>query len=144
MPVRPIKYKYGLQNRYPGMRIRDEVIWDEYVKKHPHAFNFTWYNVPLGDPFPDPDKKILALANGGYEVGQWRIDVLAEGDDGLVVIEVKPNADSRALGEALAYTALLKKEWGISAPVVPVVLTDKMSPILEQAAKLMGVVVIVP
>lgn len=137
-------YPYKLLNKYPGMRIRDEVIWDEYVKRHRDAFIKVWYNVPLGDPFPNEMDAAIAKANGGFEVSQWRIDVLAEDEDSFAVIEVKPEADSRAIGEALCYAELLKKEWNLAKPVIPIVLTNRISPIMEQVAKMMNVIVIVP
>ncbi len=135
---------YGLLNKYPGMRLGDEVIWDEFVKNHPYFFISTWYNVPLGDPYPDEDEKIKAKANGALEVSQWRIDVLGETPDAFVVIELRPHADARAIGNAIAYSKLLQKEWNLVKPVVPMILTDKMTPILEQAAALCRVRVMVP
>jgi hypothetical protein len=135
---------YGLLNKYPGMRIHDEVIWDQFVKNHPDFFLSVWYNVPLGDPYPDEEEKIKAKANGALEVSQWRIDVLGETSDAFVVIEIRPGADARAIGNAIAYKKLLEKEWEPVKPVVPMILTDRISPIMEEAAKLCRVRVMVP
>lgn len=126
------------------MRVLDEVIWDEFIKNHPNMFSRVWYNVPLGDPFPEEEEKIQAESNGALEVSQWRIDVLGETPDGFAVIELKPHAAAGALGQALAYKELLRKEWNIEKPIQPIVLTDKITPILEQASKLLNVVVLVP
>lgn len=144
MIVVPQKFPYKLNDKYPGMRPGDEVIWDEYIQKHPDAFKEVYYNVALGDPFPNEEEKIPAIANGAYEVSQWRIDALAESEDAIAVIEIKPNAGAGALGQALAYVKLIQKEWDLQKPVYPVVLTDRISPVMEQAAKLLGVAVIVP
>lgn len=135
---------YGLLNKYAGMRAGDEVIWDQFVKNHPDFFQSVWYNVPLGDPFPDEQERIKAKANGALEVSQWRIDVLGETPDAFVVIEIRPHADARAIGNVIAYSKLLEKEWQVVKPVVGIVLTDQISPILETAAKLCRVRVMVP
>ena len=125
---------YGLLNKYPGMRANDEVIWDQFIQNHPDFFLHVWYNVPLGEPYPDETERSVAEATGMEEVSQWRIDVLGETHDAFVVIEIRPNADARAIGNAIAYSKLLEKEWAPSKPVVPMILTDEMSPIMEQAA----------
>lgn len=140
----PEQFEYKLLEKYPGMRPRDEYIWDDYVQKHPQAFTSVYYNVPLGDPFPEDDAKIEAKANGAYEVSQWRIDALAEDDTAIYVIEIKPDAGAGALGQALAYVKLIQKEWNIIKPIYPVVLTDKITPVMEQAAKMLGVLVLIP
>lgn len=126
------------------MRMGDEVIWDEFVKNHPDFFLATWYNVPLGDPYPDEDAKIEAAANGALEVSKWRIDVLGETADAFVVIEIRPHADARAIGNAIAYSKMLEKEWNLVKPVVPMILTDRISAIMEVAAGLCRVRLMVP
>lgn len=135
---------YGLLNKYAGMRAGDEVIWDEFVKNHPDFFLSCWYNVPLGEPYKEETEIAAAHANGAWEVSQWRIDVLGETPDAFVVIELRPHADARAIGNAIAYSKLLEKEWELVKPVVPMILTDKMTPIMEQAAALCRVRVMVP
>lgn len=133
------EFPYKLMNKYPGMRPGDEVIWDEFIKNHPTAFARVWYDVPLGDPFPDEAAKREAQATGAWDVSRWRIDVLAENGEGLHVIEIKPLAGASALGQAIAYRRLLWTEWNVQQPTHSVVLTDSISPIMEKAAALCGV-----
>lgn len=135
---------YGLLNKYDGMRLGDELIWDEFVKNHPDFFKHVWYNVPLGNPYPDEEKEIEARANGAYEVSQWRIDVLGETADAFVIIELRPHADARAIGNVIAYSKLFEQEWEPVKPIVGVILTDQISPILEKAAAMCRVQVMVP
>ena len=139
-----IPHPYGLLNKYEGMRAGDEVIWDQFVKNHPDFFLSVWYNVPLGEPYKTEEEIAEAKANGAWEVSQWRIDVLGETADAFVVIELRPHADARAIGNVIAYSKLLEQEWGVVKPVVGVVLTDQISPILEKAAALCRVRVMVP
>lgn len=135
---------YGLLNKYAGMRAGDEVIWDQFVKNHPDFFLSVWYNVPLGEPYQKPEEVEAAHATGMWEVSQWRIDVLGETTDAFACIEIRPHADARAIGNAIAYAKMVVREWGLSKPVVPMILTDQISPILEYAAGMCGVRVMVP
>ena len=126
------------------MRTRDEVIWDEFIRTHPDRFDRVWYNVPLGEPYKDLDLRREAKDNGAWESTQWRIDVLAEDQDFFYVIEIKPNAMGGALGQALAYKALLQKHHQVDKPIITIVLTDVVSEITDEASELLGVAVIIP
>lgn len=127
-------YPYKLMQKYPGMMKRDEVLWDAFVMQNPDAFEQVYYNVPLGDPFPEETTRAQAKWNGAYEVSQWRIDVVGYTTGRWFIIEVKPNAGAGALGQAVAYTNLFQKEYEITEPITPAVLTDEITPILQEAA----------
>lgn len=137
-------FKYQRLHKYPGMRPHDVAIWNQYIKNHPNAHTRVWYDVPLGDPFPDATEHDHVHKTGAFDVSRWRIDVLAESENGIAIIELKPNAGASALGQALAYEKLIRKEWKLEVPTIPVVLTDTLSPITEEAARLLGVLLLVP
>lgn len=144
MPHVPKPFPYKLLDKYPGMRPEDEVLWDEYVKNHPNRFDTVWYNVHVGEPIRDDIEKNAAVATGAYSVSQWCVDVIAISGLEYYVIEIKPNALAGALGQALAYTRLLQHEKSAPDYAQPIVLTDNISPITEQAAYLLGVGVWIP
>lgn len=136
--------KYELKHKYRGMRPLDEIIWDEFVHRHRGEFEMVWYNVHIGDPARDDDERRMMKDNGAYDVSCWCVDVLAKSGDQFYVIEIKPDARAGALGQALAYKAILEAEGKIPPGSVPVVLTDNLHPITEQAAQLLGVQILVP
>jgi len=135
---------YTRQMSYKGLRPRDIVIWESFIKRFPDAFDFVWYDTVLGDPTRPGDDEAAMKAGGAYQVMQWRIDVIGSKGDFLYIVEIKPDALAGALGQVLAYKALLINEGRISPDVRCMVLTDSLSPITEKAAGLLGVTILVP
>jgi len=132
---------YRLHHRYPGMRPKDEVIWDKYIQMHPGVFDSCFYNVPVGDPSHNDSEKGEMQYNGGWGVSTWRVDVVGIKDAMQYVIEIKPHADTHAIGEVLAYRALLIAEGKIKPDAIPLIITDEASMILLQACAALGVAV---
>lgn len=132
---------YKLIYKYPGMRPKDEVIWDRFVQQRPGAFDAVYYNVPVGDPSRNEAELDEMKFNGGYGVSRWRVDVLGVKDGKQYVIEIKPSADTHAVGEVLAYKALLVAEGKILPDAIPLIITDDASMILLQACAPLGVAV---
>lgn len=135
---------YRLLHKYPGMRSKDEAIWDEFVRRHPGTFTQVYYNVHVGDPAMSEQKKTEMIASGYYDVTQWCVDALAFDGEKEYVIEIKPNAGPGSLGQVLAYKELLMYEGRASHNAVPVVVTDAISPIMEHAAALLHVQLLIP
>ena len=132
---------YKLLHKYPGMRPKDEVIWDKYIQAHPGIFDSCFYNVPVGDPAHNNFERAEMKFNGGFGVTQWRVDVVAIRDGLQYVIEVKPYADTHAIGEVLAYRALLIAEGKIRPDARAMIITDNASQILLQVSTLLGIAV---
>jgi len=130
---------YKLIHKYPGMRPKDEVIWDKFIQQMPNAFDSVFYNVPVGNPAKNSLEYAEMKFNGGYGVTQWRIDVLGIKDAKQYIIEVKPYADTHAVGEVLSYRALLIGEGKIRNDAIPLIITDNASEILIQACGMLGV-----
>ena len=136
------KRPYKLEHGYPGLRLRDEVIWDAFILANPSAFQSVAYDVHVGEPAANAQERVRMMAIGAYEVSQWCVDVIAWDGSKEYVIEIKPNAGAGALGQALAYCELLVEAGLVGPSAVPVVLTDVISPITEQAARLLGVLIL--
>ena len=124
------------------MRPLDRVIWDRFIDKQPHAFKRVWYDLHIGDPCCDEALRADMHASGAFEVAQWCIDVVADDGRDFFIIEIKPAARASALGQALAYAALLNAEKKDGVRRVPAVLTDEIIPITASAAALLGVVML--
>jgi len=102
-------------------------------------FDYCWYNVPVGDPSREDFSREEMQRNGAWGVSTWRIDVLAQKGDKYFVIELKPEADTHAIGEVVAYRGLLMSEGKITSNSLPMVITDSASVILKQACAAIGV-----
>ena len=138
------EYPYKLLEKYPGMRPKDVIIWDEFIKNNPDTFDKVWYDVHIGEPTERGHTKDEMIASGAYEVSQWCVDVLAMSSFKHFVIELRPGALAGALGQALAYRAILQAEGRIEASAQAVVITDEIIPITEHAAALLGVSLLIP
>ena len=139
-----LKHAYKLFAKYPGMRPKDEAIWDAFIMSHPETFDFCYYNVHLGDPAHDDAEREEMRANGMFDVSQWCVDVLAFKGAMPFVIEVKPYAGAGAIGQALAYRAKLIDDQFITANAQAAILTDNFSPILLEVCQLLNVAVWTP
>lgn len=139
-----VQYHYAPLHKYPGMRPKDVAIWDQFLITHPDTFTHVWYDVHLGDPIANEKEREDALRSGMYDVARWCVDVVAADKNNFWAIEIKPNAGAGALGQALAYAALLNAERKSNPPIRPAVLTDTIAPITEQAALLLGVTMLTP
>jgi len=139
-----ISMPYKTMAKYPGMRPRDVAIWETFVIQNPKRFDRVWYDVHMGDPVSEDQIYEEVVSNGMYDVSRWCVDVIAEDEDAIYIIEVKPDAMAGALGQALAYSKLITKEIWFKKPLIPVVMTDSIGPITQQAADLMGVTLLTP
>lgn len=139
--LHPLLLPYKLLPKYPGMRPRDEVIWDVFVQNNPGYFDTCEYNVAVGDPARTEEEREEMRYNGGDGVSFWRVDVLGKKGGKEYVIEIKPDAGAGSIGQVLAYKALLISEGKISLGAIPMIITDNASKILLMAADELGVVV---
>jgi len=106
---------------YPHMLAEDIVVWSLFLRQNPGLIQKVWYDVKVGCAMPLPVgatdiQRLVALG-----VSRKRIDVVAFVLSEYWVIEVKPYGNMVALGQAVAYTGLFKKEYEVAGKVVPVV-----------------------
>jgi len=106
---------------YPHMLAEDITVWSLFLRKNPGLLQKVWYDVKVGAPMPLPVgatdiQRLVALG-----VSRKRIDVVGFAFSQYWVIEVKPYGNMVALGQAVAYTGLFKKEYEVVGKVVGVV-----------------------
>ena len=124
---------------YPHMGAADAAIWDRFVHANPKRFLRVWYDFRVGDNDPvDPECSAIAR-DCWWDLTHWRIDVVAEDLSKIYVIEVKPNANAKALGQAGSYAMLYEEDEKPKKPVVAVVLTDTIIPTTKRIADKSGI-----
>ena len=139
MPHIDNAYPYQMLDWYPHMRPKDRLIWDIFITQNPDAFLKVWYDVRVGDD-DDIEKSCPAIIQADWhDLTMWQIDVVAEDEKKIYVIEIKPMANAKAVGQALAYAALYQEDHKPKKPVVPVVLTDVAIKTLLRCAQHCGV-----
>lgn len=135
---------YEIRVKYPHLRPRDVEIWQHFIQKNPDRFNRVFYDYRVGDPedWPEDAPRYIALA--WKDLTMWQIDVTAEDDDFLYIIELKPFARSTAIGQALAYKILFDREEKPWKPTIPVVITDTILKSTKYVADKLGVQIWTP
>ena len=139
MPHSEQEYQYAPLTHYPHMRPADIGIWGRFVEKNPTRFLRVWYDFKVGDHEHVGETCEQCQATGWYDLTRWAADVIAEDARAIYVIEVKPAANAKALGQALSYALLFATEHKPTKPVVPVVLTDHEISTTRKVADMQGV-----
>lgn len=127
--------------RYPGMLVREILIWQNWLKAHESAYERFDYNVRIGpgyDPGPAYDEatRFMALANS-----KKRMDAVIWKGNQATLVEVKDRAGASALGQLLTYLPL----WAAEHLDVPrpkmLLVSNRIQPGIDVAAQYHGVFV---
>ena len=107
---------------YPHMGTADAAVWTRYINANPNAFERVWYDVKVGS---GPDFSTVVDPATGADVSalyKRKIDVIGLDAGKYTIIEVKPRADTRALGQVKGYKTLALRDLpGIGNPKMLVV-----------------------
>lgn len=127
---------------YPHMMAEDIAVWTKYLQSPLVPILAVWYDVHVGRPMelgPAASPAELRMAAG---ISRKRIDVVARVGGGFWVIEVKPIADMRALGQVISYHRLLIAEYVLDGEAWPVVVCDSVDQDLLPEFEEFGVAVV--
>jgi len=125
------------------MLAEDTAVWTKYLASPLVTIKELWYDVHVGGGIPlpaeasDMDRRIAA------GISRKRIDVVARVGGGFWVIEVKPIADMRALGQVVSYARLFVQDYSPQGEVWPVIVCDSADADLLDEFDELGVAVIV-
>jgi hypothetical protein len=92
--------------RYPGMQVREILIWKNWLYQNSTRFDRYEYNVRLGDgvdpgpSYPDSSRRMW-IANS-----MKRVDVVAVRGGHVTIIEVEENPGMTAFGQLAGYQTL--------------------------------------
>ena len=117
---------YGLRNNYPHMMPEDRAIWERFIKANPSAYDTCEYDVKVGSP-PVFDT-VVNQDTGGDAINLYKkkIDVVAYKNGRIDIIELKPRADMRTLGQVRGYGNLYKREFNPPEGINLVVITNEL------------------
>lgn len=124
MPHKEFPQPFGTFPKYPHLRPADIRIWQAFIDQNPGRFDRVFYDFRVGDAEESPETVSRQVEMSWHDLTRWQIDVIAEDEKNLYIIEIKPHAGSSAIGQVLCYTMLYKDEQKPEKPVIPVVLTD--------------------
>lgn len=102
----PGRFPFKRLSKYPHMKPEDVKVWDRLIASTPGFFETVDYDVAVGQGAPqNPDLPPEIQADGKI-LTQKKVDAVGYLGQNVYVVEVKPIADMRALGQILTYTAL--------------------------------------
>ena len=89
------------------MKPEDVTVWERYIAKNPALYESVDYDVPLGAGTPLPPGQPENMQADWLVLTRKKIDAIAYQQDGAIhLVEVKPIANMRALGQILTYQEL--------------------------------------
>ena len=143
-PVYPLTlYAPGQMSAYPHMAKRDVEVWQDYLKRYAEEFLAFSYDVALGGTSLDlPTETPASLLAWQYSTA-LKIDAVGWQGNQAWIIEVRPDATVSALGAALCYTLVARREALTDLPMVPCIVCRNIQPDVRWTCAQVGVQVVV-
>lgn len=139
-PVYPIeKIPSDARGGYRHMAKRDVEVWERFLERSARQFAAFSYDVALGGRAVNFPGMTPAEAIGWRYVTALKIDAVGWQPDLVWVIEVRPEATVSALGAALAYTLVARRDEVFELPVLPAIVCETMQVDVEWACNELGV-----
>lgn len=120
------RFKYEKLSKYPHLSPFDTAIWERFMRAFPARFDSCDYDWHVGNGaafLPTGDDSPEGRENRLY---QKKIDVIGYKDNCATMIEVKPEANMKALGQMLVYFDLAKPLIKTEAPLAKWVIAERM------------------
>ena len=137
------RFPYQPLLKYPHLSKAEAEIWERFITMFPRFFDSVDYDVTVGDVRPTPEKLDAATERNRQYLGKWKIDVVAWLGDAATIIEIKKDADTKALGENWLYVKCFKAEHPDIKDVNEMILSDEERPNIRQCCDEAGVALIV-
>jgi len=119
-------------DKYPHFFPLDIPIWERFLDRHGDSFDGFDYDVKVGSG-TKPIKGLGAKYVRMQEIlSKYRIDAVGHRGDAIVIIEVKPEAGTVAIGQIELYTRLYERDFKPNLPVVGAIVTDRELPDIKE------------
>lgn len=118
------RFPYKKLAKYPHLLAEDVILWERFIDQQPTAFDYCDYDIHVGegmeiDPSWPPEIQRMATI-----LSQFRIDVIGWKGNIPTIIEVKPKAASKALGQIILYRSLFLKTFPSYPSAKSLIITD--------------------
>lgn len=133
----------GWKGYPPAMPTGDYEIWFRYRQELVGMFDEIFFNVRIGEPTPFPADTPPEMIVMVQALSRRRIDVAARNKDHWLLVELKLNAGTEALGQILLYKALWELDPPDHKPVSLAIVSDRANKDLILGCKYYNVSLIV-
>lgn len=136
------RFPYGKLPKYPHMQPEDVAVWERFIDQNPDFFDRCDYDVPVGQGRNIDENLPVNIQRMGTTLTQKKIDVVAYVDDQVFVIELKPVANARGLGQCIMYRMMYMQEHPDDTDVTVLIICAEVEPEMEQvyAASNVGII----
>lgn len=126
------------------MMAEDRDIWTKFLQSNEYEIDRVWYDVHCGLGLPVRTGATPMEYKIAQGVTRKRIDVVCSVKNEIWIVEIKPHANMKALGQIIVYERLFRTEYLAAGKIVPVILCWTADPdIMVDLAKL-GVKILLP
>jgi len=136
------KFAFDIQSHYPHLKPADVLIWEAFIRGNPNFFESVDYDVPVGEGAPFLPEKEETFVSDYRLLTQKKLDAIGYRGDEVWLIEIKPNAGSKALGQILTYEKLYSKTYPEVKNLRKCVITNFLQPEYDLVYSKFEVVVI--
>jgi hypothetical protein len=126
--IKPRLYKSQLMRDYPRMSPLDLPVWERYLKDNSNKYISIAYDLPCGTGVDCTDEQDDNMRDMYKHLTMKRIDAIGFNKSYIDLIEVKPVADIRALGQLIAYKHFFMEQYKPSVPVNMILLCGAARP----------------
>jgi hypothetical protein len=128
------RYPYKILPSYTHLLAEDTLLWERFITSNPTYFDFVDYDIHVGrgmtiDPSWEPNIQKMAT-----ELSQFRIDAVGWKAETPTIIEIKPRASSKAIGQVLVYATLFESTFPKETPPKRLIITDWQHDDIEAVA----------
>ena len=127
--------------KYPHLGPEDAAIWARFIAKNPGFFESVEYDVKVGEGRDYSSLPADQYSEDLQYLSFKRIDVIGFRDSEIYIIELKPQANLQAMGEALGYAQLFKEQDKTGRKILPAIITNQILPDMENIAEKNGVLI---
>lgn len=100
------RFPYKKLAKYPHLKPEDIAVWELFIEQNPTEFLTCNYDVACGVGAPQDPSLPENIQRDGKILTQKKIDVVGYINNDITIIELKPIANARALGQLLTYKDL--------------------------------------
>jgi len=139
----PGRFKYEKLAKYPHLKPEDVLIWERYINKYPNAFDSVDYDFAVGEGRPIPEGTQENIAADMKILTQKKIDVIGYKGEEIYIIEVKPTANTTALGQVISYAKLFQNQESPTEAIHMRVIAGNIDPDMQTIYDAQGIGVII-
>lgn len=137
------RFKYEKLSKYPHMKPEDIAVWERFLIAKPDFFERVDYDYKVGEGAPQAPTLPENIARDGKILTQKKVDVVGYKGDDTTIVELKPIADMRALGQILSYFQLYISTESLTGDVFKLVIAGEIERELEAVFEEQSIEVII-